>query len=153
RVEVFDAGVSLGTGEQVVPVLPAHSIAYDEVEPFTLTFTAQASSRPAWLDEAGCHWDFGAGTVASGASVAHTFRHKGVHTVLLSVSIAGVTFGCGSEQVDVSAAAEPLAPVALAGPDLTVRDEDNDGVERVVLNALRSYDPDGAIVRYRWTRG
>jgi subtilisin family serine protease/PKD repeat protein len=44
-------------------------------------------------------------------------------------------------------------PVADAGPDQTVSDDDGNGVESVVLDGSGSYDPDGEIVSYEWKEG
>ncbi len=44
-------------------------------------------------------------------------------------------------------------PIADAGPDLVVTDDDNDGFADVTLDASRSTDPDGTIVAYRWMQG
>jgi gliding motility-associated-like protein len=47
---------------------------------------------------------------------------------------------------------EPVnqSPIASAGPDQTVVDNDRDGVEEVMLNGSGSSDPDGTIVNYFW---
>lgn len=44
-------------------------------------------------------------------------------------------------------------PIANAGPDQTVTDADNDGVEPVTLDGTASSDSDGAIVAYEWRQG
>jgi probable HAF family extracellular repeat protein len=44
-------------------------------------------------------------------------------------------------------------PTANAGPDQTVTDADNNGVETVTLDGSSSSDPDGTIVNYVWTEG
>ena len=46
-----------------------------------------------------------------------------------------------------------VAPIADAGPDQTLTDEDGDGVARVTLDATGSSDPDGTIVGYQWREG
>jgi hypothetical protein len=46
-----------------------------------------------------------------------------------------------------------MSPSAYAGPDQKVIDADGDAEESVILNALRSYDPDGKIVAYVWKEG
>jgi len=45
------------------------------------------------------------------------------------------------------------SPVADAGPNQTVTDEDNNGKEQVTLDGSGSKDPDGNIVSYVWTEG
>jgi len=42
-------------------------------------------------------------------------------------------------------------PIANAGPDQTVIDEDKDGSEKVTLDGSGSMDPDGTIISYVWT--
>jgi len=44
-------------------------------------------------------------------------------------------------------------PVANAGPDVTVTDEDRDGIASVRLDASASHDVDGTIDSYTWTEG
>lgn len=42
-------------------------------------------------------------------------------------------------------------PVADAGADVTVADDDNNGSEQVTLDGSGSSDPDGSIVSYEWS--
>ena len=44
-------------------------------------------------------------------------------------------------------------PVADAGPDQTISDADNDGLETVTLDGSGSSDPDGTIDSYEWKEG
>ena len=46
-----------------------------------------------------------------------------------------------------------LAPVANAGPDQSVTDDNADGVATVTLDASASTDADGLIVDYIWREG
>jgi thermitase len=46
-----------------------------------------------------------------------------------------------------------LPPVANAGPDQTVTDDDGDGVALVTVDGSASFDPDGTIVSYEWREG
>ena len=46
-----------------------------------------------------------------------------------------------------------LPPVANAGPDQTVTDDDGDGVALVTVDGSASSDPDGTIVSYEWREG
>lgn len=48
---------------------------------------------------------------------------------------------------------ENIRPVADAGSDLEVVDDDRDGWVDVRLSGERSHDPDGRIAHYRWTEG
>lgn len=51
-----------------------------------------------------------------------------------------------------AAGADPMDPVANAGPDQSIYDADGGG-EVVTLDASNSHDPDGSIVNYRWKEG
>ena len=46
-----------------------------------------------------------------------------------------------------------LPPLADAGPDQTVTDNDGDGAELVTLDGSASSDPNGSIVSYEWREG
>jgi thermitase len=46
-----------------------------------------------------------------------------------------------------------LPPVASAGADQTLTDNDGNGAEFVTLDGSASVDPDGSIVRYEWREG
>ncbi len=55
---------------------------------------------------------------------------------------------------DQTIAQEPnQTPVAQAGLNQLLKDEDNDGSETISLNASASQDPDGSIQSYVWTLG
>ncbi|MFZ4574389.1 MAG: PKD domain-containing protein [Phycisphaerales bacterium] len=47
----------------------------------------------------------------------------------------------------------PVAPIANAGPDQNVNDNDGNLVETVTLNGSLSTDADGTITNYRWNEG
>ena len=56
--------------------------------------------------------------------------------------------------VDADEAALPTGnqpPIADAGSDQTVNDDDGNSVEEVTLNGSESYDPDGTSLSYEWT--
>ena len=55
--------------------------------------------------------------------------------------------------VEPGQGSDPLPPVADAGADQTVQDDDGDGSAVVHVDASASYDPDGTIVNYRWMEG
>jgi hypothetical protein len=147
-----DGNGPIGDKRISVPIIPVHEIIHGQPDAtLTVDFTVDTVEVPDWLDEAQYQWDFGDGTVASGRSVSHSFRQIGTYHVVLSALIAGATVGCDSRDVNIPAPATAIAPVANAGPDQDVTDEDENGTERIVLNGLESYDPDGAIKRYRWS--
>lgn len=51
------------------------------------------------------------------------------------------------------AAPRNIAPTADPGANLLYIDDDNNGVERVNLDATASFDPDGTIASYEWKEG
>ncbi len=55
--------------------------------------------------------------------------------------------------VRVTSGAANLAPVATAGPDQSVTDDNADGVATVTLDGSASTDADGLIVNYIWREG
>ncbi|MBI2621547.1 MAG: S8 family serine peptidase [Candidatus Levybacteria bacterium] len=58
-----------------------------------------------------------------------------------------------SDQVNVVVDNFNDSPVADAGADQTVIDNDGNGTEAVTLDGSGSYDPDGSIVSYDWYEG
>jgi serine protease len=58
-----------------------------------------------------------------------------------------------SDSINVTVDNVNNPPVANAGPDQTVSDADGTGVETVILDGSGSYDPDGNISSYEWTKG
>ncbi len=88
-------------------------------------------------------WDFGDGTLASGARVSHTYAQPGRYGVDLEVrddSGHPKAFGSADARVLVNA-----APVAVAGPDRLVAPG-----QAFELDAGGSYDPDGRVVSHQW---
>jgi hypothetical protein len=66
------------------------------------------------------------------------------------------TFGCTISLPDTgfaSAEAMNVPPVASAGSDQTVVDNDDSGSEQVTLNGNGSSDSDGSIIDYQWFEG
>jgi hypothetical protein len=56
-----------------------------------------------------------------------------------------------SETITITVTGTTNQPIADAGPDQTIIDSDNDGVEQVTLDGSGSTDPDGSITSYLWT--
>lgn len=87
------------------------------------------------------------------------------HTITMNTSTPGAK--SGTVTITSNAPDEPIRvilltgfvvppnqpPTADAGPDFAVTDSDGSGDEVVILDGSGSYDPDGTIVLYRWTRG
>lgn len=70
--------------------------------------------------------------------------------------IVQVSDGAGTASSPVSgctpsAPPQNSAPVANAGGNITVQDQDSNGTELVTLNGAASSDPDGSIVSWAWT--
>src|SRR6185436_10947135 len=74
----------------------------------------------------------------------------GTHTITLQVTD---NLGATATDTVVVTVNRNLPPVANAGPDRTVNDANNDGVESVTLTGLESSDTDGTIVSYVWREG
>ena len=74
----------------------------------------------------------------------------GTHTIVLTVTDGDSLTDTDSVTITVNAP-DNEAPVADAGPDQTVIDEDGSGDEEVTLDGSVSSDPDGEIVSYSWT--
>ena len=97
-------------------------------------------------------WDFGDGGVGEGPHVVHVYERPGRYTLVLVLALGALTLQ-GDQlvvTVDGPIVAENQPPVADAGADQVVVDEDDDGAEFVLLDGSGSYDPDGKIVWYRW---
>jgi subtilisin family serine protease len=74
----------------------------------------------------------------------------GTHHLMLTVTDDDGALGTD----DVTIAIAPNSPpVANAGPDRTVADDDNDGLEKVLLDGTASHDADGQVVSYEWSTG
>lgn len=101
-------------------------------------------------------WRESGAVLATGASPAIDLA-VGVHTLELTVVDDDAASATDQVQVTVEAAAPPppvnQPPVANAGPNQSVVDADDDGVERVTLDGSASADPDGTIVDYAWSSG
>lgn len=92
-------------------------------------------------------WDFGDGTAAEGADVAHVFDRPGEYLVRLRVGLTGGTEGCGDlevvRKITVNAAPEPF----IDGPrEVAVG-------AAVAFDGGMSADSDGAITGFAWDFG
>ncbi|MET0067421.1 MAG: autotransporter domain-containing protein [Candidatus Thiodiazotropha sp.] len=72
----------------------------------------------------------------------------GEHNLTLRVTDNSALFN--EDQVIITVAAGPSAPVADAGPDQQVTDTDGNGSEDIQLDGTGSSDSDGSIVSYQW---
>ena len=96
-------------------------------------------------------WTEGGSQIATGATPVVSLP-VGTNTLTLTVTDNdGLT---DSDQVTITVNPfVPIPPVANAGPDQTVNDTDEDGVETVTLDGSGSSDADGTITSYVWSEG
>jgi Concanavalin A-like lectin/glucanases superfamily/Right handed beta helix region/PKD domain len=95
-----------------------------------------------------------------GSQVTLPSSFKDIDGNVRPFDVAGVgTNGAGAfdmgayEYGSSSGGGSNLPPTANAGPDQTVTDTDNNGVQSVVLNGSGSSDSDGSITSYVWKEG
>jgi len=93
-------------------------------------------------------WTEGGGQIATGAAPLVDFA-VGLHVVTLTVADDAGATADDTVQIEVLTS----APVADAGPDQRLADEDRDGVELVMLDGAGSSDPNGTIIDYLWREG
>jgi len=92
-------------------------------------------------------WTESAAEIATGATPAALAFAVGAHTVTLTVTDDGGVTDTDDVLITVTA---NLAPVANAGPDQGVTDNDGGGDEMVTLDGSASTDSDGTIVSWVW---
>ena len=98
-------------------------------------------------------YEWRVGGVLVGTGVAPTLDLAvGVNDVVLTVTDNEGAIAADTVQVTVEAP-ENQPPVASAGPNQTVTDDDDSGAETVTLDGSGSTDPDGPIVTYEWRAG
>ncbi len=88
------------------------------------------------------------GTMLGTGAVLDVPLEAGVHTLTLTIVDDR---GLLSEDTVVIEVARIL--IADAGDDQTLTDEDDDGIEVVILDGTGSFDPGGSISHYLWTIG
>jgi hypothetical protein len=93
----------------------------------------------------GYRWLDGATQIATGATPTVNLP-LGVNEITLEVTDNDGWTGDDTVTITVTG-----APVADAGPDQTVVDGNDNGVQRVDLDGSGSFDPDGSIVSHVWT--
>jgi PKD repeat protein len=91
-------------------------------------------------------WDFGDGTTATGAQVAHNFTAGGSYPVILTVSDG--TGLANATAVDELRVTINNPPVAVAGENQRLCTGDI-----LVLDGGNSSDPDGGVLKYAWDFG
>jgi len=107
-------------------------------------FDASASSDPDGT-VASFQWAFGDGSpTATGSSVYHQFSAAGTYSVTLVVTDNDGATNAQTRQIQVGTSAQ--SPVA----SFTSSPTSPAPGQTITLDASSSYDPDGAIVSYRW---
>ncbi len=112
--------------------------------PYTVNFDASGST-----DSDGniidYRWDFGDGSSAKGAVVAHTYTEKGKYTVLLSVIDNDLRVGT-ERAIIVASTGDPIALIDLSA---------DTGMAPffVTCDGSGSVDADGSLVSYEWNFG
>lgn len=93
-------------------------------------------------------WSDGASTLGTTANLEVSLP-VGTHTLTLTVTDNDGNTDTDEVLITVVAPAN-TPPVAVAGDDIIVSDDDGDGVESVTLDASASSDADGSIAEYTW---
>lgn len=94
-------------------------------------------------------WRFGDGTVSKEARVTHQYKAKGTYSVTLKVTDDAGATGVIIAKVAVSGTPSNLPPVA----QFTVAPKQGDTSTTFSFDGRASSDPDGAIVKYKWSFG
>ena len=133
---------------------PDQSVNDDDGDGFaSVTLDGSGSSDPDGTVDS-YQWSEAGSPIATGVNPTISLA-VGNHTLTLTVT--DDTLMTDSDDVVITII-DPLAntdPVADAGPDQSVHDDDEDGFEDVTLDGSGSFDPDatGSIVSYEWTKG
>ena len=98
-------------------------------------------------------WREGVNLLGSTASITTPPLAIGDHTLTLTVTDNSGASSSDSMQIRVITGVPNQDPVANAGQDQTVADDDGDGFATVTLDGSASTDPDGSIVDYIWREG
>ncbi|MBN1757728.1 MAG: metallophosphoesterase, partial [Chitinispirillaceae bacterium] len=93
-------------------------------------------------------WKEGETILGSGMEVSASFT-PGMHLVVLEVQDNGGKTSADTVRVNVQTLVNEL-PVADAGENQFLTDDDGNGSEPVTLDAGNSFDTDGSIVLYEW---
>ena len=118
--------------------------------PAGLTVGFDASSSAATAGISSYEWDFGDGSPAgAGATPSYTYSSAGTYEVTLTVTDTDGDSATAISSVSVESAG--VAPVANAGADIVVVDDNTDGCAPVGFDGTASADPDGEIVAAHWS--
>ncbi len=72
---------------------------------------------------------------------------------MFSAFLDGESITTFTSYTDNAGKVSNVVPVAVAGPDQTAIDEDNNGKESITLDGSASTDADGTITNYSWSQG
>jgi len=97
-------------------------------------------------------WREGATLLGSGA-LTQVLLAIGDHLITLTVTDDDGGSSSDDVLVHVTGGLPNFPPVANAGPDQSVTDDDGDGIVIVTLDASASFDSDGTIQSYKWNNG
>ncbi len=96
-------------------------------------------------------WDFGDGEKGEGMAASHQYVFPGKYAVRLLIRDNGGE-GRSSARYVVVSSVQPLAENSRPAAIMEMPSEAMAG-EDIILDAGRSYDRDGRIIKYRWTLG
>jgi len=94
-------------------------------------------------------WKEGSTVLGSGAILVLDMT-SGTHVIELTVTDNNSQFDADSVTIDIATNERPIAD---AGSDQEISDDDGDGSEDVFLDGSQSNDPDGVIASYEWYEG
>ncbi len=136
------------TPSNILPVANAgadQTVSSDDVVTLTLDGTGSSDSDGSIV---GYRWEIPGQEAYNGVSVDVDFP---VGTTEVTLVVTDDNGGTAEDVMMVEVVASVfVAPVAVAGDDVTVEDEDDSGSEQVVLDASSSTDANDDIVSYTW---
>ncbi len=118
------------------------NIAEDEI----INFNGTASDTPNDIPSLIYNWDFGDGYSSNGKLAAHSYRHAGIYTAILSVEDHNGAIGHDTKLITVS----NVAPTANAGSNKSITEG-----SAIILDGTGSTDTysDTNGLRYEWDTG
>jgi PKD domain len=117
------------TGFEATPVLSSLQLPLRATQRQSASFVAAATAP--WMTAVSDHWDFGDGSGADGASVAHAYMQPGTYTVTLTVTDALLNQASVSRQLTVTASPQPYLGAsagAVGAPTETTPEVTNSSV-------------------------
>ncbi|MCG8021303.1 MAG: autotransporter domain-containing protein, partial [Candidatus Thiodiazotropha weberae] len=157
-LQVFDNDSQSGQDQVVITVLPGpNAPTADAGQDQQIADTDSNGLEDVSLDASNSvdsdgtivtyEWIESGTTIATGATPTVTLA-VGTHTLTLRVTDDSDLIS--EDQVVITITEGPSAPVASAGQDIILSDDDANGSEQVTLDGSGSSDADGTIVLYQW---